>query len=288
LAFPSPPSAPLKIARPHHHGVLINSRTTTTLYAVHDSPFVHDPPFVNTNAMEKSRSNGPAIQEHRHGHRTQGTRYDTMITMVDPWEPWQIKGARVVDELREQEGEPRQSPLSTSRQQRVHTRVRRPQMASFNTFTFGYLLFLLASLWIVPATAVEIEFENCLSSEVQTNAANGGLQLQFIPLFFDAVFNPSKSLRTLDLRVWGNVTGSGPEVRQSPLPDANSSYWESNSTDSGGKIIDVPSPETNNKHTTLASSVDVLTYQAAQDFSIFCDGITNGSCPLGPNFNANA
>jgi hypothetical protein len=232
--------------------------------------------------MEKSRTNCQGIQEEHHGHVKESTRYDAMTKSAVAREAWQEDMA---DELFADDLDSQRPSLYFTQKQGIYMCARRWQMGSFSTI--GYLLLLIASFCVLPAIAVEIEFENCLSNDVQNNQDNGGLQLQFVPLFFDATFNTTDPSHTLALRVWGNVTGTGPVVKQSPLPPANSSYWKSNSTDSGGKIIDVPSPDTNNVHTTLSSSIDVLTYQNAQDFSKFCDGITNGSCPLAPNFTAN-
>jgi hypothetical protein len=263
----------------------MSKRLSSNFHEVKGFPRVDDTAFVNINAMEKSRTDCQDLQRHYHEHVQDHTRYDAMITNAVAREAWQAGGDEV--DGRYADGLNSQPPsLSFPPGRQNYTRYRRRQMGGFNTI--GYFFLLIASLCILPATAVEIEFENCLSNDVQNNDDNGGLQLQFVPLFFDAVFNTTDPSHNLSIRVWGNVTGTGPTVKQSPLPPPNSSYWDTNATDSGGKIIDVPSPDSNNKRTTLASTIDVLTYNNAQDFSPFCDKLTNGSCPLSPNFSGNA
>jgi hypothetical protein len=284
LGFPSAISAATNNDGQSHHGVL-SKPSSHTFYVVKASPLVDDTAFVNTNAMEKSRFHGWRYQKHRHEHVEDSTRYDTMRMSATAQDWWQT-GKDVDVEPSADDLDSLQPTLSSPKKPGFYTRTRNWQLGGLNTF--GYLFLVILSLCVLPTTAVEIEFENCLSNDVQNNQANGGLQLQFVPLFFDAVFNTTDPSHTLALRVWGNVTGTGPVVRQSPLPPPNSGYWDSNSTDSGGKIIDVPSPDTNNIHTTLASSIDVLTYQNAQDFTPFCDNLINGSCPLAPNFLGNA
>jgi hypothetical protein len=255
-----------------------------TFYEVEASPLVDETAFVNTNAMEKSRANSRSTYKHHDEHVKDSTRHDTMIKSAVARERWPAGKDIDVEHSADNLDSP-QPTLSFLQKPESYTRMRRWQLGGLHTF--GYLLLLILSLCVLPTTAVEIEFENCLSNDVQNNDANGGLQLQFVPLFFDAVFNTTDPSHTLALRVWGNVTGTGPVIRQSPLPPPNNGYWDSNATDRGGKIIDVPSPDGNNVHTTLASSIDVLTYQNAQDFKPFCDNLTNGSCPLAPNFLAN-
>jgi hypothetical protein len=151
--------------------------------------------------------------------------------------------------------------------------------------TMGYLLILLMALFTIPVSAVFIEFSNCLSEAVQNNSP---LQLQFVPLFLDATFNTTDPSNGLHVTVWGNVTGSGTDQRYI-LPPPNNSYWITNQTNLGGKILDEPEPDSNApKLTTLSNKVDVLTYEAWSQSFDFCDSLINASCPLGPRFFANA
>jgi hypothetical protein len=151
--------------------------------------------------------------------------------------------------------------------------------------TMGYLSILLMVFFAIPTSAVFIEFENCLSDTVQTATP---LQLQFVPLFVDAKFNTTDPSNSLQVTVWGNVTGSGTDQRYL-LPPPTDPYWSSNQTDQGGKIQDEPYPSSAApKLTTLANKVAVLTYQAWSQSVDFCDSLINASCPLGPRFFANA
>lgn len=70
----------------------------------------------------------------------------------------------------------------------------------------------------------------------------------------------------------------------------DTAYWEGNSTNLGGKILDSPEPDAANpKLTTLFNKVNVLTYEPWSESVRFCDQLGNGyDCPLGPNFTANA
>lgn len=147
----------------------------------------------------------------------------------------------------------------------------------------GTVLILVTSLWIVPVSAAMIEFQNCLSESYQNNEP---LQLQFVPKFFDAVFNTTDPKHNLRVTVWGNVTGSGPGSVIPILPPANDTdYWNSNQT-GPGKIENIPDPNVN-KLTTLFNKVNVLTYQPWSESTDFCAQLVNASCPLSPRFTAN-
>ncbi|TAQ88019.1 hypothetical protein B7494_g3658 [Chlorociboria aeruginascens] len=150
--------------------------------------------------------------------------------------------------------------------------------------TLGYLLVLLASLWINTASAAFVEFQNCLSDSYLHDTPR---KLQFVPLFLDATFDTTNPKHELRVTVWGNVTGSGPDTLVT-LPSGNDTdYWDSNSTDTdNGKIVEIP-PDPGNKITTLFNKVNVLTYEPWNETVNFCDRLVNGTCPLGPTFNVN-
>ena len=146
------------------------------------------------------------------------------------------------------------------------------------------LLLLVAGLLFIPASAVFIDFQNCLSESIQNNTP---LQLQLVPQYVNAVFNTTDPNHNLRVTVYANVTGSTPTLPRLILPPANDSYWRSNQTDMGGKISDVPNPEAPKpKFTTLFYKVNVLTYTPYIDSADFCDQLENGTCPLAPVFNA--
>ncbi|KAF7906056.1 hypothetical protein EAF00_000335 [Botryotinia globosa] len=147
------------------------------------------------------------------------------------------------------------------------------------------LVTLISAFWITPTSAVFIEFQNCLEESYQGNTP---YQLQFVPYFLWAVFNTTESTHNLAVQVWGDVKGSGPGASTTDkLPGSNdTAYWQSNSTDTyNGKIADEPDP-TSLKLTTLFNKVTVLTYQPYSAAVDFCNQLVNGTCPLGPTFNA--
>jgi hypothetical protein len=148
----------------------------------------------------------------------------------------------------------------------------------------GYLLVLIASIWISPTSAVFIEFQNCLSESYQNDTP---LSLQFIPKFVDAVFNTTDPSHNLRVTVWGNVTGSGPNGPQGLPPGNDTAYWQNdNITD--GKIANITNPDSSSpKVTTLFNKINVLTYQPWNHTVAFCNELTNASCPLGPVFSRN-
>lgn len=142
---------------------------------------------------------------------------------------------------------------------------------------------LLATLFVVPTSAVFIDFTNCLSQSYQDDTP---IQLQFVPKYVDAKFDTHNSTHALSVTVYGNVTG---QTGNTAVPGANDTeYWNSNSTIQGGKIEDIYDANTK-VLTTLFEKVDVLTYEPWNDNLDFCDQVRNGECPLGPIFDiANA
>ncbi|KAH8815079.1 hypothetical protein F5884DRAFT_667560 [Xylogone sp. PMI_703] len=148
----------------------------------------------------------------------------------------------------------------------------------------GFLLLLVLSVGTAPASAAFVNFQNCLSESYKTQAP---LSLQFVPLYVNAVFNTSNSNYNLNVTVWGNVTGSGPNPLVNLPPGNNTDYWN-NPSNTQGKIQDVPDPSAEKPYlTTLFNKVNVLTYEPFNEAVDFCDQIVNGSCPLGPSFTAN-
>jgi len=133
--------------------------------------------------------------------------------------------------------------------------------------TVCILLSVFASL---PTTnAAFIHFTNCLSpSRLNSN------ELQFRPLFVDARYDDENSRHTLNVTVYGNVTGkTGVELR---YPDP--ANW--NSSDPDFNIIDAP-----DNYTTLFAQVDVLSYSAWRASPMrFCNQTVGDECPLGPLF----
>ena len=235
--------------------------------------------------MEKLKTSNQAIQKHDDDHVGKRGQDNAMTISAAERDAWQQCWS---DDF------PNDRPSSTCAPQQDSRRTIRARPADIplkwrrSRFfgTLGYLLVLIASLWAIPASAVFIEFQNCLSQSYQNDEP---LQLQFDPLFLDAVFNTTDSSHNLHITVWGNVTGSGPEnLVVLPSPN-NTQYWQGNETNLGGKIEDNPTgPSGVNKLTTLFNKVNVLTYEPWSQTVEFCNQLINASCPLAPSFGANA
>ena len=148
----------------------------------------------------------------------------------------------------------------------------------------GMMTFLLTiCILVVPTSAVLLKFDNCLSNEYLNKHPP---LLQFVPKFLDAVFDTSNSDHNLNITIWGNVTGTGPEkLLLLPLPE--NSYWSSNQSNLGGKIVNQPD-ETYNVATTLFNKINVLTYQPWEENDNFCERMLNQPCPIAPVFKDNA
>jgi hypothetical protein len=234
--------------------------------------------------MEKSKYSNQVIQEHDGDHVGKGGRNNAMTVSAGERDAWQLRwSGDSPNERPSSTSSPQQGSLSTIRARRADILLKWRQSSPFGTL--GYLLVLIASLWVIPTSAVFIDFQNCLSQSYQNDVP---LQLQFDPLFMDAVFNTTDSSHNLHITVWGNVTGSGPE-NLVLLPPANDTYWTSNQTNLGGKIEDNPTgPDGVNKLTTLFNKVNVLTYEPWSQTVEFCNQLINASCPLAPSFTANA
>lgn len=153
-------------------------------------------------------------------------------------------------------------------------------LGSTNHGFAGLLLMLLLTL-VSSARAALLNFENCLDASI---VESNPLQLQFVPLDVSVIFNLEDPLYTLNVTIYGNVSGTADRSSSYPPPD--DPQWE-NPNDTVGKIVDVNIA--NNKLTTLLTDVDVVSFSPYSNASGFCDAITQGGpCPLGPVFYANA
>lgn len=120
------------------------------------------------------------------------------------------------------------------------------------------------------ADAALIHFTNCLSPQ-KSNSKD----LQFRPLYVDARYDDQNSRHTLNVTVYGNVTGTTNIGADYPDP-AN---W--NTSDPTFNIIDAPE-----NYTTLFAQVDVLSYSAWHPSPLrFCNYTLDGECPWGPLFD---
>ncbi|KAI1420687.1 integral membrane protein [Xylaria sp. FL1777] len=151
---------------------------------------------------------------------------------------------------------------------------------------FHITLLLLASSAFPVVSAVNISFENCLSNTyISTNLEipRDQVQLQFVPLIADAVFEANGENHNLLVTIWGNVTG---RVGDATLPPPGDPEWDDPEGALGGKIQNtIEHGLSVYNATTLHSTVDVLTYRPYSDDAYFCESLLHGSmCPLGPVF----
>src|SRR5215469_4444487 len=103
----------------------------------------------------------------------------------------------------------------------------------------GLLLFPLLT------EAAFINFTNCLSPDILDS--QDPQQLQFVPMFFNAWFDDTHQNHTLNITIYGNVTG---QTGSDTYPPPNSPSW-SNESDPFGKIVD-----STVNYTTLFTSFD--------------------------------
>ena len=237
--------------------------------------------------METSRYKKLVIQECDGNHVRKGDRHSKMTMSADSGRSRQPSWSGDSLYARYCNNVPSlQNSVGTIRTSRVEMPLIWQRRISLGTLRF--LLVLVTSLWVVPTSAVLVDFQNCLSESYQNDTPQ---QLQFDPLYVNAVFNTTDSSHNLNITVWGNVTGSGPgNGKEVLLPPANNTdYWNSNQTILGGKIENIPDPPPGvNKYTTLFNKVNVLMYEPWSNTVNFCDQLINASCPLGPAFDANA
>lgn len=143
----------------------------------------------------------------------------------------------------------------------------------------GWIALLCMIVCASPATAVLVDFDNCLS---ETILESRPLQLQYVPLDVAVKFDLNDPLHPLSITVYGNVSGTAD--RRSDYPSMDDPSWrDPNST--VGKIVDLS--RSNNKYSTLLTTFDVLNFAAFTSASRFCQSLTQGDCPLGPVFDYN-
>ncbi|KAK6864047.1 hypothetical protein PG995_000575 [Apiospora arundinis] len=144
------------------------------------------------------------------------------------------------------------------------------------------VLLLLALLCAQPASAVLLPFDNCLPGNYIASNNADHAQLQWVPLYLDAVFDLENPTHNLRVRVYGNITGT---VGNTTLPPWNDTkQWDAPGGVLNGKIQNQPDGP-NGKATTLFSKVDVLSYEPFRATTNFCNSTKHGQCPMGPVFN---
>jgi hypothetical protein len=173
------------------------------------------------------------------------------------------------------------SPLVSPSKWR-HNRPRWRTIRSGESGRWSLWFNLVLSVLIVCTTTAQaafVSFENCLEQDI---IDSNPLQLQFIPLFLSVHYDLSPGPNPLTLTVYGNVSGL---AKQDPYPPPNSPDWK-NPNATVGKIVDID--DSNHKYSTLFTKVNVLSFNPYNNSSRFCESVTQGECPLGPVFSANA
>ncbi|KAF7592128.1 hypothetical protein BBP40_000676 [Aspergillus hancockii] len=156
---------------------------------------------------------------------------------------------------------------------------RRCWSRSLNRGMAWTLMLLLVTL-VSPASAALVKFDNCLPAPT---IASNPKKLQFVPLDVTVVFDLNNSLHNLNITVYGNVSGTADQSTSYPSPD--DPQW-TNPNATVGKIVNLD--QANYKWSTLLTTVDVVSFSPYRGAAKFCDSLTQGECPLGPVFYANA
>lgn len=140
------------------------------------------------------------------------------------------------------------------------------------------VLLLLLSIATLPAVSAGfITFDNCLNPNILNSSPK---QLQFVPLFVNAVFNTTDKKRNLNITVYGNVTGQAQDGAYPPRTDP----IFKNDTKGLFSIADAP-----DNFTTLFTNIDVLSYEAYNAAPArFCNTTLKRDCPWIPLWDANA
>ncbi|KAL1958801.1 hypothetical protein VTO42DRAFT_3638 [Malbranchea cinnamomea] len=138
---------------------------------------------------------------------------------------------------------------------------------------------LFASTFLTVHAAF-VPFRNCLPKSI---TASDPLQLQFVPLLVSATIDNSNEVKKLDITVYGNVSGTANGQGDYPPPD--DPRWQ-DENETLGKITDVNAD--GSVYTTLFANLNALTFTPyIEPPTRFCESLTQGTCPLGPVFDAN-
>lgn len=156
----------------------------------------------------------------------------------------------------------------------------RRQNGKTNSSDLVKLSIFLLLLFIQTSAAVYVEFENCLEPNIISTAGERQGLLQFEPYHVWASFNTSASSHTLNITVYGNVSGIATNETR---PDWDDPQWGDDSK-TLGKILD--QDRSNNKFSTFFARFNVLDYTPYDaEPSRFCNSTINQQCPLGPAFS---
>lgn len=140
------------------------------------------------------------------------------------------------------------------------------------------ILSLLALIRL--SSAVYINFENCISPDIKNTISEPQTLLQFIPYHVWASFNSTAPSHTLNITVYGNISGIATNQTR---PAWNDSQWQ-NDNKTLGKIVD--EDQANAHWSTFFARFNVLDYTPYNaDPSRFCNNTIHQQCPLSPAFD---
>ncbi|KAL8971347.1 MAG: hypothetical protein Q9183_001097 [Haloplaca sp. 2 TL-2023] len=135
-------------------------------------------------------------------------------------------------------------------------------------------------LLVHTSSAVYINFENCLSPVIINSASDTQPLLQFQPEYVWASFNSTAPSHTVNITVYGNITGI---ATNESIPPSTDPQWN-NPNETLGKILEAD-PD-NNKLSTFFARFNVLKYTPYEaPASSFCDNTIHQQCPLIPAFD---
>ena len=134
--------------------------------------------------------------------------------------------------------------------------------------------------YIRTSGAVFVDFENCLSPNIIHSTSQNQSLLQFTPYHVWASFNDSAPSHTLNITVYGNISGIATNESR---PAWNDPRWQ-NDNITLGKIVD--EDQSNNHWSTFFARFNVLDYTPYDaPASRFCNSTIHQQCPLIPAFN---
>ena len=143
-----------------------------------------------------------------------------------------------------------------------------------------WMLLLALVLLITHSNGAFIVFENCLGPRI--THTNSTPPLQFDPIYAWTGFDTSSSTHSLNLTVYGNVSGI---ATIQPYPNADDPQW-TNPNETVGKIPDYAGSPGSEKYTTFATSLKVLGYTPYNPPDTrLCNSSALTPCPFAPVFH---
>lgn len=149
-----------------------------------------------------------------------------------------------------------------------------------STWNLIQLAILTLLAFIGPSSAVYIDFDNCLSPNIKNSITESQTLLQFVPYNVWASFNATAPSHTLNITVYGNITGIATNQTRPAWDDPQ---WQ-NDNKTLGKIVD--EDKANEHWSTFFARFNVLDYTPYEaPPSRFCNNTLHRQCPLIPAFD---